>query len=323
MPTGTIDSRALRQHIWLNRLQSLLLLAVMSGFLALFGWLLWGGDGVVMLLGVGVVGVLFNPTISPRLVMRLYGASRIGPDQIPALRTAVSRLSDRAELPAPPELYYVPSSMLNAFAVGTRERSAIAVTDGLLRQLGLRELVGVLAHEVSHIRNNDLWVMGLADTFSRATSVLSLMGQFLVLLNLPLLMFAQQSINWFALLLLVFAPHLSALAQLALSRTREYDADLNAALLTADPEGLAGALAKIERVQGGWMERILMPGRRVPEPSLLRTHPETRERIARLMALKAPPTGIGEGVDATPFGGTTLGGPIDRPPRWHVSGLWH
>jgi Zn-dependent protease with chaperone function len=196
MPTGVIDTQALRQHIWLNRLQSLLLLAAMSAFLALFGWLLWGGDGIVMLLGVGIVGVLFNPTISPRLVMRLYGASRIGPDQVPALRTA-------------------------------------------------------------------------------------------------------------------------------LSRTREYDADLNAALLTGDPEGLAGALAKIERVQGGWMERILMPGRRVPEPSLLRTHPETRERIARLMALKAPPTGVGEGVDAIPFGGTTLGEPIGRLPRWHVSGLWH
>jgi heat shock protein HtpX len=71
-----------------------------------------------------------------------------------------------------------------------------------------------------------------------------------------------------------------------LSRTREYDADLNAARLTGDPGGLAQALARIERVQGGWFERIFLPGRHLPAPSLLRTHPPTEERIARLMALK-------------------------------------
>jgi heat shock protein HtpX len=257
--------------------------------------------------------------------MRLYGASRIGADQAPVLWKAVSRLAERAELPARPELYYVPSRMLNAFAVGTRERSAIAVTDGLLRQLDLRELVGVLAHEISHVRNNDLWVMGLADMFSRATSTLSLVGQFLLLLNLPLVMFSAVSINWLAILLLVFAPTLSALTQLALSRTREYDADLNAARLTGDPAGLASGLAKIERLQGGWLERIFMPGRRIPEPSLLRTHPQTEERIARLMALK-PALAGGERLpfEEPAFDARAgMGRPVLPPPRWHISGLWH
>ncbi|RMG33662.1 MAG: peptidase M48, partial [Gammaproteobacteria bacterium] len=125
-------------------------------------------------------------------------------------------------------------------------------------------------------------------------------------------------------LLLIFAPTLSALAQLALSRTREFDADLNAARLTGDPDGLASALAKIEQLQGNWMERIFLPGRRVPEPSLLRTHPETSERIRRLMELKAE---MGGGrpqyVDRGPVHLEGLGGPVERPPRWHVSGLWH
>ena len=134
------------------------------------------------------------------------------------------------------------------------------------------------------MRNNDLWVMGLANMFSRSTSLL-LLGPFLLLLNLPLILFSQGMLSWWAILLLIFAPNLSALAQVALSRTREYDADLNAARLTGDPEGLADALAKIERLQGGWLEQILLPGRRVPEPSLPRTHPDTEERIARLMAL--------------------------------------
>jgi heat shock protein HtpX len=215
--------------------------------------------------------------------------------------------------------------MLNAFAVGAPNQAAIAVTDGLLRNLTLREVAGVLAHEISHVRSNDLWVMGLADLFSRATSLMSLMGQFLLLLNIPLLLFGQAAINWFVVLLLIFAPNLSALAQLALSRTREYDADLNAARLTGDPEGLARALQKIEHVQGGWLERIFMPGRRVPEPSLLRTHPQTDERISRLLALRRQVPRFQERilVDSTPDLTSILGRPVVRLPGWHISGLWH
>jgi len=297
----------------------------MGGFLGLLGWLLWGPAGVLILVLGGALGVLLNPSLSPLWVMRLYGAVRLGPESAPGLMEALRELAGRAGLPAVPALYYVPSRMLNAFAVGSPRQSALAVTDGLVHRLSPRELLGVLAHETSHIASNDLWVMGLADMFSRTTSILSLLGQFLLLLNLPLLVFAEVSINWPAILLLIFAPTLSALAQLALSRAREYDADLGAVRLTGDPEGLALALAKIERVQGGWMERIFMPGRRVPEPSLLRTHPQTEERVARLMSLRPPgktPPGPGGPNQAGGYH-ATLGGPVTRPPRWHVTGLWH
>ncbi len=320
-----IDASVWRQHAWHNRVQTFVLLALMGGFLALLGYLLWGRDGILMLLVAGAVGVFFNPAFSPWLVMRLYDAQPIAPAQAPALAQAVTALTGRAGLPREPELFYVPSPLLNAFAVGSRERSAIGLTDGLLRELDLRELVGVLAHEVSHIRNGDLRVMGLADTFSRATSILSLLGQFLLILNLPLILFAEVTINWWAIALLVFAPSLSALAQLALSRTREFDADLNAARLTGDPDGLARALAKLERIQGGWLERIFMPGRRVEQPSILRTHPETDERIARLMELKpklqARPV-LAREVPA--FDSRRIfGAPPARRPRWHVNGLWY
>lgn len=326
MQVRRIDPAVWRQHIWQNRLQSLLLLGGMAGFLGLLGWLLWGPDGILMLITLGLVGAIFNPAISPRLVMRLYGASPIHPRQAPDIRRAVEWLSHRSELPAQPELYYLPSSMLNAFAVGTRENSAIAVTDGLLRAMNLRELVGVLAHEISHIRNNDLWIMGLADMFTRATALLSYIGQFLLLLNLPLVMLSPVGINWLAILLLIFAPTFNALAQLALSRTREYNADLNAARLTGDPEGLATALARLEQAQGGWWERIFMPGRRVPDPSLLRTHPSTEERIRRLMELKpkvpGPDAGLfgPEAFDAHPEVSYPR---IHRRPRWHLNGLWY
>lgn len=324
MQSADIDAMTWQQHRWLNRIQSLALLILMGGFLTLLGWLLWGLPGVLMLLAIGVTGIVLNPSTSPRWVMRLYGAERLSPDRAPGLWHALSILSQRAGLPSVPSLYYVPSRVLNAFAVGAPRRSAIALTDGLIRQLDIHELLGVLAHEMSHIQNNDLWVMGLADLFSRTTSMLSLLGQFLLILNLPLVLAGAATISWWAILLLIFAPNLSALAQLALSRTREYDADLNAVRLTGDPHGLVSALAKIEELQGGWMERILLPGRRVPEPSLLRTHPRTEDRISRLQALKRemPPAPAGAEGFADRLN-IRHGRPISHPPRWHVTGLWH
>lgn len=311
------------QHAFINRLQTIVLLVAMAAFMALLGWLLWGGVGAVILLAGSLVMGLLNPGVSPRLVMRLYRARPLAVHEAPGLYGLLEALAARAGLPRVPTLYYVPSGIVNAFAVGAPDNAGIGVTDGLLQALDRRELGGVLAHEVSHIRSGDMRVMGLADLFSRVTSVLSFFGQLLLLINLPLILFFPVSINWLAIALLIFAPTLSTLAQLGLSRTREYDADLNAARLTGDPEGLARALMKIERVQGGWLERVFMPGRRLPEPSLLRTHPPTEERVRRLRELQ---------------GGERLMSPLEisfdgpghlirrertRPPRWHIgSGLW-
>jgi len=320
-----VDSHIWRQYALVNRLQSLLLLAVMVGFLSLLGWLLWGVDGIFWLLLLGFVLVLFNPVTSPWLIMRMYGARRLTSAQAPTLDSALRELARRAGLPRTPALFYIPSTMVNAFTVGRPNEAVIAVTDGLLRSLDTREAIGVLAHEVSHIRNNDMWVMGMADLFSRLTSLLSVLGQFLLLLNLPLIMLSHVNINWFAILLLIFAPTLSALAQLGLSRTREYEADLSAARLTGDPEGLAKALAKIEQRSGSLLERIFLPGRRIPEPSLLRTHPPTQERVRRLLALQpaaVDPLVLG-GRDPGFLSDAALLSLVSRRPRWHVTGLWH
>ncbi len=312
------------RHAFSNRIQSLLLLLAMGGFLALLGAILWGENGVIGLLFMGLMLVLFNPVIAPQLIMRMYRARPLSRSQAPALHVALEQLAQRAGLPLTPVLYYIPSSMVNAFAVGARRQSAIAVTDGLLRILDTRETIGVLAHEISHIQNNDMWVMGMADMFSRLTSMLSLFGQLLLLLNLPLIIFSAVSINWMAILILIFAPSLSALAQLGLSRTREYDADLNAVRLTGDPEGLAQALLKIERQQGSFMERIFLPGRGIPEPSLLRTHPPTEERVRRLMDLRHAGSVADVSLPVNGFLPDAFADkPARRPPRWHVNGLWH
>ena len=145
--------------------------------------------------------------------------------------------------------------MLNAFTVGDREEAVIALTDGMLRRLDLRELAGVLAHEVSHIRNRDLWLMSLADLAGRLTRVMTLLGLGLVIVGLPLWLGGGAQPPVLLILLLLFAPQLTVLLQLALSRAREFDADLDAAGLTGDPDGLISALAKLERYQSGLWNR--------------------------------------------------------------------
>ncbi|MFQ6372569.1 zinc metalloprotease HtpX [Shewanella sp. YIC-542] len=284
-----IDRHRWQHHSRRNFWHSALLLLAMGGFLALLGWVLAGSAGLWGLLVIGSLLWLFRGAVSPWMVMSMYQARPLAMSRFPALAQLVAQLSRSAGLPVVPQLFLLPHPLPNAFAVGSAERPLIALTEGALQQLQWRELAGVLAHEISHIRSNDLQVMGLADLFSRGTSLLSTLGQLLLLLNLPLWLFGWVSINGWAILLLLLAPLLSTLAQLALSRTREYDADLHAVQLTGDPEGLASALSKIERHQQGWLRRLWLPAQRVPMPSALRTHPDTSQRINRLMALKSRP----------------------------------
>jgi heat shock protein HtpX len=190
----------------------------------------------------------------------------------------------------------------------------------------MRELNAVIAHEVAHLKNNDLWIMNLSDTISRVMSFFSMSGQFLLFLNLPLLLASGHRVSWAGILVLLFAPTVGVLLQLALSRTREFDADLDAALLTGDPEGLASALSKMERHQGGWLGRVLFPGYHERQPSILRTHPQTQERIDRLLALspgKLEPldqaNAFGDGT--FPFTATPV--PIRKKPRWRFGGIWY
>jgi len=316
-----MDRDKLLSHKLTNWLHSAVLLAGMAGLLAILGWIMAGPEGVVwtVLLGVGLL--LFAPRVSPRVLLRMYGAWPLRRADTPGLHHLVLELARRAGLDAPPRLYYLPSPVVNAFTLGQRDDAALVVSDGLLRALGTRELAGVLAHEIAHVRSNDMWVMGLADLVSRLTSALSLAGMVLLVLTLPMMLVGQSRVSPLAPLILVFAPTLSALLQLALSRAREYDADLEAARLTGDPRGLASALHKIEHQGGSWLARILLPGRRVPEPSLLRTHPPTEERVRRLLSLEPEPAARPVRVAVEPL--WVQRAPPRRAPRWRFTGLWH
>lgn len=306
------------RHRWLNRLQTALLVVTLLGIATLAGSLFFGDMGLWLALGAGGLALLVEPAAASSLTLRLYGARALHPSEAPDLWALVRELAARAGLPAVPVPHYAPSAMVNAFATGSERRAAIVLTDGLLRSLTPRELTGVVAHEIAHIANKDLRVMGLADSISRFTHLMALCGQMAILFSLPALLLGAVDVHWPALLLLAVAPQLALLAQLGLSRVREFDADRLAAGLTGDPLGLALALAKIERVSRSW-RAWLLPGWGNPEPSWLRTHPATAERIERLHELGMHLAPMPRHHSARFQPPTTVS---PKPPRWHPSGLW-
>jgi heat shock protein HtpX len=319
-----LDADQLQEHKQRNSVHSLLLIGGIGLILAIATTLLWGPLGIIVSAGVIGLLVLMAPSIPPAAVMRLYRARKVprGQDQLSLI---LDELSRRAELPARPDLYLIPSATLNAFATGTQAHAAIGITEGLLRRLSLREVAGVLAHEVSHINNNDLRLMNLADIMTRFVQMLSYVALTLVVLNLFGMLTGDAPFSWWAILVLYFAPALSSLLQLGLSRAREFDADLEAAQLTGDPLGLASALSQLERYQGRFWEDLVypVPARRIPQPSLLRTHPPTEERVARLQELSGhlsqPPIAVVEEPMVSMLGY----GPIAMRPRYRFPGLWY
>lgn len=289
--------------------------------------LLWGFGGlfaVPVLLAI-VCGLAVR--MPPDAVMRLYQAAPMPQDES-QLASLVDVLSYRASLPRRPDLYVIPSLTLNAFAAGSRDHSAIAVTEGLLRRLSLAETAGVLAHEVAHIRNNDLLVMGLADVITRVLQLMSYAALGLALYNGLAFLTGEAPISWWAILALYLAPALFSLFQLGLSRAREFQADADAAALTGDAQALASALRRLETYTGHFWEDLMfpVPGRRVPHPSLIRSHPETEDRIARLAALKAASGGQDRHAPLViveqPMMSLVGYGPGDMRPRYRWPGLW-
>ncbi|WP_187969375.1 zinc metalloprotease HtpX [Aquibium microcysteis] len=283
----SIDLFEQRRHRVLNTVHTWLLGAGSLVLLAVSAYAFAGATGIVFALVFGAVTMVTALRVSPAMVLSMYDARPVSSREFPLGAELVEELSRRAGLPSVPKLHVVPSAVMNAFAVGRRDDAAIAVTDALVRAMSARELAGVLAHEISHVANEDVKVMAFADMVSRFTSTMATVGLFSLVLNA--LGFAggyEAQVPWLAVLVLMASPTIGGLLQLALSRTREFDADLGAAILTGDPDGLASALAKLERQQRGLWERLMLPGGRTPDASVLRSHPVTEERIARLQTLK-------------------------------------
>lgn len=274
----------LEQNRYENVKQTLILLLSMMTLMFLLGWMLGGLSGVVFAAMISITLLLVNGYHSPLRLLITLKARPLGPGSFPELHNIIRKITQRAGLSHLPKLYYVPSKVMNAFVIGKEENTAIVVTDSLLRNLDLREVAGILGHEVAHIRNKDLWVMSVAGATVRIVHFLSTIGQVLVLLALPALLYGEVQIALLPLLLLFFAPTICLMLMMALSRTREYEADRMGVELVGDVYGLLSALEKLERYHKGWARFFLAPWK-LSQPSFLHTHPPTKERIDRLLSM--------------------------------------
>lgn len=320
----------------INGIHSAVLVIAITAGLCLMAWGVAGFAGLAAVLLLVAAVLIFEPKVPGVTLIELYKGEKQtnSSSQIVSL---VEVLAYRAGLPSRPELYVIPSLTLSAFTTGATGKPAIAVTEGLLRRLTLRETAGIIAHEMVHIRNGDLAVFRFADWLARLTPVMAIAGTGLAIANLVAATGGEQVTSWSIVALLFAAPALSSALQLALSRAREDEADAQAALLTGDAMGLASALQRMESSTGSpWDDfRLPIAGRRVPYPSLLRAHASDKVRIARLLAplpgqskdqdaLQPPPLAKFEPLVIVEQPRVSLVGygPGDMRPRTRWTGLW-
>jgi heat shock protein HtpX len=277
---GSQDMSRLRRsvHQTANHRSSALAIAGMTLLLAVCGWIVGGTEGVHQALTGGAPRPN-GPAIARETIFRWFGARLLRPADLPGLFGILAEVCHRAGLSRWPDIYCLPApGEMNAYALGGPEGAAIVLTEGLLRRLTRDEIAGILAHEVAHIRNNDIWTMSWAAALHRAIEWTSLTG--LVLLR------AQHggAANRPLAALLHAAPSIAQLLRLALSRTRELDADATALELTGDWQALIAALDKLERHHAGFAA-LPVVAREDGSMRLLRSHPATSERVGALLSL--------------------------------------
>lgn len=263
-------------------MHSVLLLLAIGGLLAGCGWIVAGSGGVVWSMAVGT---LCLATVRRAPVDVMLAAIRAGPlsfDDGLRLAAPFTVLCRRAGVSPAPRLRRFYSRLPVAFTLGEGDAATIAVADSVLSGLSTRELCGILAHEIVHLRNGDILMMQLGTVLEGLTRVLSQVGIIVVFFRFvidasPLTQFPILSI-----VALAAAPTMVGLLRLALSRAREAEADLEAAELTGDPMSLASALAKLREWQYWRLRQLLPLGPILHLPTLLSDHPPTEERIRRL-----------------------------------------
>ncbi|MCW8915971.1 MAG: zinc metalloprotease HtpX [Magnetovibrio sp.] len=266
-----------------NLFHTILMLIAMAALLAVIGYILAGRDGLIISTAFAISFMVFGRGHSTRLMLRAIGAVRLRPDQAPVLHAIAEELSVRAGLHKVPALHVIDANSMLGFSAGLSHQDAsIVLSAPLVQRLSAREIAGVLAHEISHIVSGDLAVMAMADTFTRMTRMLSLLGLMLFLFNIPLAVSGEVGVPWGVILLLATAPLMSFVMQMTLSRLREFEADHSAVNISGDPEGLIRALEKLETQNNGFLRHAYFPHRSEMEPSLLRSHPITQERVRRL-----------------------------------------
>lgn len=276
-----------------NHLKTIVLLGSLSALVIGLGALV--APGYLYVFGALALAMNLGAYFfSDRIVLRMHHAREVGPGEAPELHVMLDELSTKAGIPKP-RLYVIPEAQPNAFATGRNpERGVVAVTEGIIRVLDRRELRGVIAHEIAHIKNRDILVSSIA---AAAASLVTYVAQALSFGSLLGGSREEESENSGAggILVALVAPIAATLIQLGISRSREYLADETGARISGDPEALAGALVKLDNASA------IVPAASTPATASLfivnpfgatgalskwfSTHPHTQERVDRLLAM--------------------------------------
>jgi len=274
-----------------------LLLAVLTAMLVLIGGAIGGQQGMVIAFVIALAMNFFSYWFSDKIVLAAYGAKAIDEAEAPRLYAIVHRLATRAGIPMP-RVYMVPSETPNAFATGRNPQHAIvAVTEGIMRILDEEELEGVLAHELSHVKNRDILISTIAATLAGAITYLAHMAQWAAMFGGRSRDDEEGGSNPIAMILLaILAPIAAMLVQMAVSRSREFQADATGARVAGKPWGLAKALEKLQMANEAVPMADATPATAhlfIVNPlsgqtlmRLFSTHPPLEERIARLRAMR-------------------------------------
>ncbi len=276
-----------------NLFKTAVLMAAITALFMAIGSLLGGRQGMMLALVVALGMNFFSYWFSDKLVLKMYNAQEVDETSAPQFYRTIRELSQRAGLPMP-RVYVIDEDAPNAFATGRNpEHAAVAATSGILRVLTDRELRGVMAHELAHVRHRDILISTVSATMAGAISMLANFAMFFGSRDSE----GRSTNPIVGLLVAMLAPLAAALIQMAISRAREFEADRGGAEICGDPRALAAALQKLERYAQGVP---LAAAERNPSTAqmmivnplsggglrgLFSTHPTTEERVERLLAM--------------------------------------
>ena len=276
-------------------LRTTLLLGAMTGLIMAIGQFMGGSGGLMIAFVFAVIMNFSSYWFSDKIVLRMYGAQEATEAQAPRLHSIVHNLTVRAGLPMP-KIYVIPSEGANAFATGRNpSHAAVAVTEGIMRLMDERELTGVLAHELAHVKNRDILISSVAATLAGVIMMLANMAQWTAIFGGFRGDDDDDGGGFIGMMAMAFlAPLAASIIQMAISRTREFAADKTGAELCGDAMGLASALSKLglasERVPMDASPQtahffIVNPLSSQSFARFFSTHPPLEERVARLRAM--------------------------------------